>query len=71
MCENLSDIEKEQELYTKFDRIVKMQLSLGVDSIHARKYWQTFLPSVEPSVLAGILAMALGSAGHQVMKSKS
>ncbi|HGJ5882239.1 hypothetical protein [Arsenophonus sp.] len=71
MCENLSDIEKEQELYTKCKWIVKMQLSLGMDSIHARKYWQTFLSSVEPSVLAGILAMALGSAGHQVMKSKS
>jgi len=64
-------MEKEQELYNKSERIVKMQLSLGMDSIHARKYWQGFLPFVEPSVLAGILAMALGSAGHQVMKSKS
>ncbi|PAV06484.1 hypothetical protein CBG25_05805 [Arsenophonus sp. ENCA] len=71
MREDLSDIEKKQELYTKCETIVKMQLSLGMDSIHAKKYWQAFLPSVEPSVLADVLAMALGSAGHQVMKSKS
>ncbi|MFS1539673.1 MAG: hypothetical protein ACL7BU_14415 [Candidatus Phlomobacter fragariae] len=66
MCKNLSNIDKKQELYNKCERIVKMQLSLCIDSIQARKHWQAFLPYADLSVLADVLAMALGSAGHQV-----
>ncbi|MFS1537814.1 MAG: hypothetical protein ACL7BU_02945 [Candidatus Phlomobacter fragariae] len=69
MCKKLSDYNKKyQELYNQYELIVKKQLSLSMDSIRARKYWQGILPSADLSVLADVLANALYCAGHEVLR---
>ncbi|PAV06483.1 hypothetical protein CBG25_05800 [Arsenophonus sp. ENCA] len=60
MGKTLSDYHEEyQELYNQYDSIVKKQLSISMDSIRAKKYWQEILPSADLSVLADVLANAL------------